>query len=237
MSLHGDITKAVVRKCRSKQPPTQTLPTTVDETWVESNLPYLPLAVDIPASVILDEIKSSEHLFVEHREEYGQHSGWSSFCIHGKSYDATREDEYYKDDRPYVWTPEAKSLLPNTIEFFKTSWFGSKFKRLRVMKLAPGGFISLHSDNGANKLGPINIAITQPGGCEFVFEKYGTVPFAVGSAIALNVYNNHCVYNNSDQDRYHIIVHQLTSTEEYSKMLVHSAKQYLNENSTNSNQR
>ena len=35
----------------------------------------------------------------------------------------------------------------------------------------------------------------------------GFVPFAPGSAIMLDVGNTHAVYNNSDVDRYHIIVH------------------------------
>jgi len=35
----------------------------------------------------------------------------------------------------------------------------------------------------------------------------GYVPFAPGKSLLLDVGNTHAVYNNSEEDRYHIIVH------------------------------
>ena len=177
--------------------------------WIqtESGLPWLPLDIEVPAQTILSEIQNIKHLLVDHRDDYAEHSGWSSFCLHGKAHNATREDEYYNDDRPYIWTPEAVELMPQTVEFFK-KWPAEKFARLRVMRLAPGGWISVHRDANIKSLTPINIAITQPSGCSFVMEHHGSVPFAIGTAMLLDVSNLHTVFNNSDQDRWHLIVHQ-----------------------------
>jgi hypothetical protein len=178
--------------------------------WIrtQSGLPWLKLDVSIPVEMILEEISAIKDYFVDHRTDYSEHAHWRSFCVHGKSYDATREDQHYKDDRPYTWTEVAKQLMPNTVEFFKTQWPLPEYTRLRVMELAPGGIISVHRDNEFSRImRPINIAITQPIGCDFYMEGYGVVPFEIGSAYLLNVTNRHTVINNSDQYRYHIIIH------------------------------
>ena len=41
----------------------------------------------------------------------------------------------------------------------------------------------------------------------FYVENFGIVPFTLGSAYLLNVHNRHTVINNSNEYRYHIIVH------------------------------
>ncbi len=182
----------------------------VDFEWLmtQSGLPWLRLNITVPYQTILKEIANIQPLLIAHREAYGEHQGWKSFCIHGKSYDATREDEYYKDDRPYVWTTEAKQLMPHTVEYFSHSWPALEFTRVRVMLLEPGGYITVHSDSSTSMLSPINIAITQPADCKFVMQNHGTVPFGPGQAFWLNVSNLHTVFNNSDLPRWHIIVHQ-----------------------------
>jgi len=178
--------------------------------WVrtQSGLPWLKLDIDIPAELIFQEILAIKDYFVEHRTDYNEHNSWRSFCIHGKSHDHTREDQYYNDERPYVWTDIAKELMPCTIEFFKNQWPSPEYLRLRVMELAPGGIISVHQDGDFSKtMSPVNIAITQPLDCDFYMEGYGVVPFDIGSSYLLNVTNRHTVINNSNQYRYHIIIH------------------------------
>ena len=49
----------------------------------------------------------------------------------------------------------------------------------------------------------------------------GFVPFKPGSAILLDVGNPHAVYNKTDIDRYHIIVHG-TRTKEYEELVERS---------------
>lgn len=198
-----------------------------DAHWIcnHSNLPWLKLNIAIPFNLIEQEIKNIENYFVLHRSDYNEHTDWQSFCIHGKSFDATREDAYYKDDRPHTWTAEALKLMPKTVEYFK-HWPHQIFSRIRVMKLAPGGIISLHRDAELpGVLEPINIAITQPKDCKFVMENYGEVPFTPGSAFILNVSNRHTVVNDSDQTRFHIIVHQ-TNDSTFDSLLVESYNTY-----------
>ena len=175
-----------------------------DFDWIRehSGVPWLKLQLTIPYKEILKEIKDNVDLLVDHRDDYGEHKGWRSFCIHGKSLTQT---QHCNDDRPFVWIPEIIEQMPNTVNYFK-SW-NLDFHRLRVMALEPGGFISIHQDNKTPFLGPINIAITQPADCKFVMEGWGTVPFEPGDAFMLDICNRHAVVNHSNETRYHIIAH------------------------------
>jgi hypothetical protein len=204
--------------------------------WIQkhSGLPWLPLSLSVPYDAILTEIKNVKSLMSIHREEYNEHQGWKSFCIHGKAYDATKEDSYYDDNRPYKWTPEAESLMPDTVDYFKTQWPGSHYRRIRIMLLEPGGYITIHRDGNITGLTAINIAITQPIGCNFVMEKKGTVPFQPGLALWLDISNNHTVFNNSNQERWHIIVHQSMDNQTFQNEVVNSYKKLYNTTNENS---
>jgi hypothetical protein len=193
-----------------------------DFDWIrdQSGLPWMQLPVLIPTDMILREIDSIRPYLVEHRDDYAEHRGWKSFCLHGKSHDATREDQYYQDDRPFVWVALAQKLMPNTVEFFRDRWPGSGYRRVRAMLLEPGGYITLHKDTDHSRLSPINIAITQPTECKFIMEHHGIVPFEVGSVFWLDISNNHTVYNDSDLPRWHIIVHQNFERQEFQNMVV-----------------
>jgi hypothetical protein len=201
-----------------------------DFDWIkcQSGLPWLRLNIDVPYREILKEIGNIQSLLVAHRDSYGEHQGWKSFCIHGKSFDATREEHYYNDDRPYIWTPEARQYMPQTINYFCTKWPQTTFARLRVMLLEPGGYISTHSDSDQSTLTAINIAITQPVDCNFVMEKHGPVPFDVGSAFWLDISNKHTVFNNSNQPRWHLIVHQSSDSIDFQKLVVNSYQTLYN---------
>lgn len=193
------------------------------EKIINSSLGYLVLQTKIPYATIANEIKNIEHLFVPHRDNFNESKGWLSFCIHGKSYDSTREAEYYNNNRPDIWTAEAQTLMPDTVHFFQTNWFNNTFRRLRIMKLLPGGYINCHSDlSKPGKLNPVNIAINNPDGNVFVMEKWGTIPFSAGKAIMLNVSNLHAVQNNSDEPRYHMILHHAHVTETFKQTVVDS---------------
>lgn len=195
-----------------------------DFDWIkhQSGLPWLRLNINIPHKTIQKELESLQSLMISHRDNYAENTGWKSFCIHGKSFDATREEAYYNDSRPYTWTSEAQQYLPNTVEYFCTQWPKVRFSRVRVMLLDPGGYISVHSDYSESKLMPINVAITQPDNCDFVMAQHGVIPFAPGSAFWLDVSNKHTVFNHSDQPRWHIIVHQSLDNIEFQELVVNS---------------
>lgn len=195
------------------------------EEIINSNIGYLVMNKIIPYEMISKEIKNIESFFVPHRAEFDESLGWEGFCLHGKSYDATKEDSYYNDNRSKDWTSEALDLMPNTVNFFKNDWFGNTFNRLRIMKLLPNGYINCHSDDKKpGYLSPVNIAITNPSGNIFAMENCGIVPFVPGRAIMLNVSNFHAVRNESNEPRYHIIVHHNTITDSFKQLVVESYK-------------
>lgn len=193
------------------------------DTIATCGLAWLELDIEIPYKQINEEIKNIEEYFVDHRNDYNTNAGWQSFCLHGKSYDSTREDEFYNDERPKVWTKEAEKFMPATVNFFKHSWPCTQYSRLRIMKLSPGAIIEVHQDDPSpGKLSPINIAITQPKNCNFYIEGHGIVPFKEGKAFWLNVGLRHCVINNSNEYRYHIIVHHQNNNKEFENLVIRS---------------
>lgn len=225
MSLSEKIVRLFAKSVEQHQSPTHK--PIIDagfEDVITSKLPWLKLDINIPHETILDEINNVENLLVEHRDQFG----WDSFCIHGKSFDSTREDHYYQDQRPYDWTKESTELMPATVDYFKNIWPCNKYQRVRVMRLQPGAFIEVHKDHDSPMLGAINIAISQPEDCKFYVEGHGVVPFTVGSAYMIDTSNLHAVINNSDQVRYHIIIHQLSILPEFKNLVVNSYRRQYN---------
>lgn len=224
--MKKEISRLILKKYLDFQYRPDALPENPDFAWIRNSgvLPWLPLDIVVPTDVICEEIKNIKHLLVSHRDDYAEHSGWESFCIHGRGYNFTREDAYYKNAPDYHWTKEAQELMPETTNFFRHFWPGQTYQRLRVMRLKPGGYIAVHKDSTVSRLHPINIAITQPTSCCFVMEKYGKVPFVPGKSFWLDVSNRHVVFNDSDQDRWHIIVHQVVDHPDFQKMVVSSYK-------------
>ena len=158
---------------------------------------------------MLSEAKKLRDFFVYHRAG-GQHQGWRSLCLHGISSVHTENHDRYgfpdRESAPYAWTDISK-FCPVSTEFFSNVFGYDWYERVRFMLLEPGGYILPHEDVDWKQLGPVNIALNNPDGCVFAMEDWGIVPFAGGTANMLAVGYRHAVYNNSQEDRYHIIVH------------------------------
>ncbi len=207
------------------------------DIWT-SDWPWVPYEKEIDPYLAFSELQAIDDLFVEHREDdkvgsYG-HKGWSSICLHGIGWDKTEEfTQYgYKNEQEvdYHWTSIC-SKLPYLTNLAKSFEFDN-LKRVRIMRLAPGGFIMPHADGKGRTFGPFNFALTQPPGCDFVFEGYGVVPFRVGRGFLLDLGVRHAVYNNSDQVRYHLIIHGNPLRPMMQKVInaVKSLKQYEHSN-------
>lgn len=157
------------------------------------------------------EAKALEKHYVPHRH-HESHSGWSSLCIHGLSSVHTESSHTYgftDADAPWRWTDVA-DWCPTIRNFFKEKFDYKTYFRIRIMKLAPGGYIIPHKDSvdiEESHIGPVNLALNHPADCKFYMDDIGTLPWTAGRAIKLNLYNVHAVVNHSKQDRYHIIVH------------------------------
>jgi hypothetical protein len=232
-----EISQLIYNKFVDKKFVPSNLDATADVEWIQnhSGLPWMELDIEVPYKVMLEELVHVESYLVAHREQYGESHGWKSFCLHGKSYDATREDNYYNDNREHTWTKQAQELMPFTVNYFQSQWPKTHFQRLRLMLLQPGGYITLHKDHSTNKLGPVNIALSNPDQCHFVFEKHGAVPFQPGRAFWLDVGNHHVVFNHSDQPRWHIIIHQKAHSPEFEELIARSYKILYNKVNENSN--
>ena len=182
---------------------------TVDS--IRSSLGYLPLKLpfNIPHSEMLKEAAALKDYYVYHRAG-GHHQGWRSLCVHGiSSVHTENHDKYGFTDRKsagYAYT-DISRFCPNTTAFFRDVFGYETYDRVRFMLLEPGGYILPHADVDYKKLSPINIALNNPSGCIFVMQDWGTIPFSAGSANMIAVGNTHAVHNDSNEDRYHVIVH------------------------------
>lgn len=162
------------------------------------------------AGMYTEAKKLSKH-YVPHRT-HESHKGWSSLVIHGISSVHTESSHSYgytDETAPWRWT-DVSTLCPIISKFFRTHFDYTRYYRIRIMKLSPGGYVWPHRDSiseDENHIGPINIALNNPDECKFYMDNIGYLPWQAGRAIKLNLYNIHCVYNNSNEDRYHIIVH------------------------------
>jgi len=202
-----------------------------DFDWIvnESNLPWLKLDIEFNHETMLKEAIALKDRFVKHRDQDGvggyRHKGWRSLAIHGISAEKTNHFEQYgyksNKETPYRWT-EISGLCPCTVSFFKEKFPFSSYYRVRFMLLEPGGFITPHTDTFDSRLAPINMALNHPKGCKMKMKGHeGFVPFKPGTAMMLDVGNEHAYINDSDEDRYHIIVHGV-KTNKFKDLVVKS---------------
>lgn len=180
---------------------------------------YYPIRFNFNADIALKECRGVDNLYFDHRTEdqtsgYG-HYGWQSLTLHGIDKHKTRHFVHYGfksfDEARYHWT-DACDKVPTLCSFLQSLPY-VKFHRVRIMRLAPYGYIMPHADGSDRSFGPLNIAINNPVGCQFVFEGKGIVPFEPGVGMVLDVGRKHAVINQSDEARYHVIVHGEYSTE------------------------
>ena len=211
------------------------IPTEVSSfSWItkDNKTPYLPLLVDGPWQEILTEARNVNHLFVPHRND-GHSSGWSSLCLHGLGMQITDAPGAYPeyrdipyDELPWKWT-ELADLCPITTEYFQKIFPYKNYQRLRFMKLDAGGYITPHNDGNTFTLSAVNISLNNPIGCNMVLQEIGIVPFNPnGGVMAFNTSYEHSVWNNSNEDRYHMIVHGLWN-HKWNKIILESYNQQL----------
>lgn len=186
----------------------------------ESGIPFWEVPLDnIPYKEMYEEANSLKDLFINHRandpsQNGYAHSDWSSLTIHGISSKHTMNWDSYDEYKqlgseelvPYDWT-DISDKIPKTIDYLKNTFPHSYYTRVRFMLLKAGGFVLPHKDRDHKLLFPINIALNNPEGCNFIMENQGIVPFKPGKGFLLDLSNTHAVWNNSNEDRIHLIIH------------------------------
>lgn len=186
---------------------------TIDGCRADSNCAYYRIQFDFDISAALTECRALEPLYCDHRSEDRtcgyEHRGWQSLTLHGIDKHKTKHFTHYGftsfEDAGYHWT-DVCSQAPTLCNFLRALPY-ARFHRVRIMKLAPGGYIMPHQDGEGRAFGPLNIAINNPPGCRFVIRGGGVVPFEPGIGMVLDVARTHAVINQSDEARYHVIVH------------------------------
>lgn len=179
--------------------------------WIinSSNVRTLKLDLEIPFKEMYQEAESVIQDFYSHRDAGEEHQGWKSLVLHGRGKHITQGDEQYDnlEDLPdYHWT-EISDVCPITTNWLKNCWPIDKFLRVRFMLLEPNGYIMPHRDNNKRKLQAVNIALNNPEGCVFGMEDYGLIPWQDGDVRLIDISTKHAVWNNTDKNRIHIIVH------------------------------
>jgi hypothetical protein len=179
----------------------------------QSDWPWFPIPFSADFEKMHRECLDNDHMFVGHRQKDRQfsynHEGWAAITLHGISPTATENYEQYGfnslEESNYHWT-EACDVFPTCAEFIKSLGY-ELYERVRIMKLHTGGYIMPHTDGAGRLFGPLNIAINNPDNCNFYFRKWGCVPFKQGQGFLLDIGNEHIVWNQSNENRYHFIVH------------------------------
>jgi hypothetical protein len=187
---------------------------TFKESKADSECCYYSINFDFDPAALLAECQNADDMFVNHRANdkkggYG-HRGWQSLTLHGIDKHKTEHYVQYGfsslEQAGYHWT-DACERLPQLTQFLQSLPY-KLFDRVRIMRLAPGGYIMPHSDNKFQRaFSPLNIAINNPEECYFIFKDRGIAPFESGRGLVLDVGREHCVINKSDEVRYHVIVH------------------------------
>ena len=179
--------------------------------WIQTQSKCKSLRLDIDTDVteLKEEIKNKTSLAVSHRE----HTGWLAITLYGYSSIMTNSDEYYKSkgiiadsDKP-DWTDISK-FFPKTVEWLKKYNPLHEYVRIRIMVLEPGGFSTPHRDYAKGQMvcGPVNVAIINPPGAEFVLENGGLVPWQEGDVRTMDLGSYHSIRNTGTEPRAHIII-------------------------------
>lgn len=206
----------------------------------QDDMGWLKLDIDIDLDRWKEESKLAERYYVNHRdsENYAgmKHHGWLSCCIHGIGIDRTQAEETATRDL-FHWT-ELSDQIPVITNFWK-KFPVEGYKRLRFMKLEGNGFIGVHNDLpiGVKNVSlkdlevlkqsvAIDVAVIHPENCDFISENFGTVPWKEGNTYIINLTKNHCVSNNSNIPRVHVIAECIIGNriKEFSELIYRSYK-------------
>lgn len=199
--------------------------------YLHSQDKCLKLDLPIPHKEILNEAISIRNLFTPYRTGEYDHKGWHSVSLYGLAHDKPASYDAYgfanggEAAKHFVWT-DAAERCPITVNWLNTVFPTKKFGRVRFMLLEAGGFIAPHTDAPIPHIEPVNIALSNPKECNWIWGDGSILEFQPGDIYAMNTGLEHSVKNNSDIDRYHIIVHHHDSTDEWKKLLINSMEKY-----------
>ena len=199
--------------------------------FLNPNTKSLKLNIKVPYAEMLEEAKALRDRFIPYRtmDDYA-HQGWHSLPIYGLQdrplcWTAYEEYKTARDaSNDYDWTEESK-LCPVTVDWLKNVFPSNKYGRVRFMLVEAGGWIAPHSDTDIPIVETVNVALSNHPDCVWHWGDGTELHYKPGDAYALNIAPVHEVRNNSNEDRYHIIVHHHDSTEAWINMMKEAFKE------------
>jgi len=192
----------------------------ITKDYFVSNAKFVELNMQIDHKGILEEAKSLKEYFITHRTGSYDHKGWKSLVLHGwnndqsghwKDYGYNTIDEVIRDMH---WTE-----CPKTMNFVKNIFPSNTLGRVRFMLLEAGGHIGEHADSRVPLLDNTNISLSNPKDCIWQWGDGETLFMEPGKIYVMNIHYPHAIYNNSNEDRYHLIIHRFDSTDEWKAQL------------------
>jgi hypothetical protein len=194
-----------------------------------SDAKYLKLDIPVPHEKMLIEAQALKHRFTDHRYSDGSHRGWKSLSLYGlgENKHESWQDYGYSSAidaaKDFKWT-DAALECPTIMEWLQNKFPCQRFGRVRLMLVEAGGWIGLHSDTKYRILENINISLSNPQGCVWRWGDGTDLFMEPGGVYAMNISYDHSVINNSDQDRYHLIVSRHDSTPDWMNLINDACK-------------
>jgi hypothetical protein len=196
--------------------------------YFKTDARFLKLDIPFPYEKMLAEAQALKHKFTDHRGN--THKGWKSLALYGlgdtlhenwSDYGYSSAAEAAKN---FKWTDSAHDC-PVTLNFFLNHFPCQKYGRVRFMLVEAGGFIGMHSDSRIPMVENINMVLNNPEQCVWTWGDGEELFMDPGSAYAMNIHYDHAIYNNSDEDRFHLIVARHDSTVEWKNLIDKAAKE------------
>jgi len=198
--------------------------------YFETREKYLILDIPVPYQAMLAEAQRLKHRFTDHRGDESR--GWKSLAIHGldesrhenwSNYGYASAAEAAKD---FVWTQAAKEC-PVTMNFLLNTFPSAKYGRVRFMLVEAGGYIGMHNDSksGTYLTENINIPLNNPKECMWHWgDGSPSLYMEPGKPYAMNIAFDHMITNDSNKDRFHIIIARHDSTPEWKSLIIKAAE-------------
>ena len=215
--------------------------------WCRKNdVWYLKIDLEIPEECIAEaQAVYDEGFFVPHRLQDGDE--WWSASLHGFVHEEESDTSlgwrntmnptghhYTEDTVKWGWT-EVAEVAPEMKRWLEE--FPHKhYRRCRFMLIKPGGSITAHHDAGDERINEgrqrnisaaINLAIYQPENCYLRrVDTKEELPFENCTGFWFDNGVTHEALNNSDENRFHFIVHGGSNKERIELMKRSMVKQF-----------
>jgi hypothetical protein len=204
----------------------------VGREYLISDAKSLKLAITVPYTEMLTEAINLRANFIQYNQgnDY-RHQGWYSLPLYGlgddkvlawKGYGYTNAQDAIDNMNWTIWS----ALCPVTTSWLKEIFPSNYFGRVRFMLLEAGGYIAPHTDSDLRVLEAVNIALSNSKECLWQWGDGTELSFTPGDAYAMNISYEHAIYNRSNEDRYHLIIHHYDSLPEWKELMIKSMKEH-----------